>query len=865
MQPFSRSVILVVLVGVCVFWNWTGRPLPAENPKSLEVLQGNYPAAFFFRSAEGMASNPRMTYERWNASFSRLMGIEGKVLDEEVPGRSIRNIEFFTWFKKEHPAQLVLLHYNGNARDPRFETEDFFAGHFIYYNGATILDDVPAEEGETEIHVDNATLFRLNMGRYQRSNDDVGLCLLTGDGRPDWHQSEQVQLISIDAKNKTIRVKRGCYGTQPRAFPAEKAYAAAHVTEGPWGGQSNILWYYNYSTRCPRDRQGRTCLEVHAEDVAARFLPGGELEAFDGLEFDVLHHEMGGRSTAFGPDCDGDGQADGGVFDGVNTYGHGVVEFCRQLRDRLGPDRLILADGMSERNQRAFEILNGIESEGWPTLSDWAIHDWSGGLNRHWFWAENGAPPAFNYINHKFTTAGPTPGSRVQPEVPFSVHRLVFAAGVFTDSAICYATAPRSEPGELLGIWDELDKGSEDELGWLGHPVGPAVRLAAGERDLLEGRAAPINREILKRFSGDGATFILKNDALQVASDDEQADSLRFRLNDVPTDGLDLFVSVSADGQPQRPGPPKIARQMWVGVAPPPGQLTLPDMPAAGICLRGSPETEITAEHLGSIQWANAIDLGGAVHDGYRVHPPYRGGVGYTFWQRDVDVPQGGRLELFTGMGEKSPQRSDGVWFRVLVADAAASDPGEYRQIFEHSQKSFEWVPHTVSLADWAGRRVRLKFVADCGPHDNSTTDHAHWGDVAVLGPEGRRSWTAPDRYMTWVNPRPFTSGFYFREIRSKTVNLEFSIEGSEPIRIRSVTAHAHPDAIYREFQKGLVLANPSPRPYNFDLADLLPGRKFRRLKGSSQQDVDTNDGSPVEGRLTLGPLEGLFLVKDKP
>ena len=172
-------------------------------------------------------------------------------------------------------------------------------------------------------------------------------------------------------------------------------------------------------------------------------------------------------------------------------------------------------------------------------------------------------------------------------------------------------------------------------------------------------------------------------------------------------------------------------------------------------------------------------------------------------------------------------------------------------------------MPHLVSLADWAGRRVRLKFISDCGPHDNSTTDHSHWGDVWVVGPEGREAFTEPVRHMTWLGDRPFTSGFYFRDVRSKTVDLEWTVEGPEPISIESVHVHAHPDAIYREFEHGLVLANPSPRPYDFDLDRLVPNRKLRRLRGSPEQDPTTNDGTPVGGKIRLAAKEGLFLVKE--
>ena len=98
-------------------------------PPVLRVLRDEYPRAYFFRSCE-MASNPRISYEAWEACFERLMGIEGKALDEELPER--RNIEFFTRFKQRHPDQLVMLHYDGEARDPRDHTEQFFAGHWLY-------------------------------------------------------------------------------------------------------------------------------------------------------------------------------------------------------------------------------------------------------------------------------------------------------------------------------------------------------------------------------------------------------------------------------------------------------------------------------------------------------------------------------------------------------------------------------------------------------------------------------------------------------------------------------------------------------------------------------------------------------------
>jgi len=833
--------------------------------RRLRVLQADYPRAYFFRAAEGHAANSRVDYATWERTFARLMGIEGKVLDEELPGRSRRNIDFFTRFKQTHPDQLVLLHYNGNSRDPRYETGKYFAGHWIYFNGAPIMSGLPAEEGETDVRVDDTRLFRMNIGRFKRDHDDIGLCLLGDDGKPDWSECEQVRLVSIDPGRKTIRVRRGCYGTRPRAFPAGRAYAAAHVTEGPWGRRSHLLWYYNYSTRCPKDDRGRACTDILVEELATRLGPAGALATFDGIEFDVLHYRTGGRRAGAvrGPDCDADGRADNGVFDKVNTYGIGVNEFCGRLQERLAGAKLILADGMSVRNQRAFGILNGIESEGWPHLSDWEIADWSGGLNRHWYWAKHARAPVFNYINHKFTMPGPTPGSRARPDVPFNVHRLVLAAAQFVDAAVCYSTAPPSEPDERFGIWDELHKGVEHEPGWLGKPVGPAVRLALTRPDLLVGQGRAMPAAFVERWTGKGVRFTAEGNRLCVSSTDSDSDSLQFRLRSVPCDGPDLFVSMTMRGEPLAGHSAGIARLTWVGVPEPESKLVSDDMPYAGMCVRGQREVTADATHGAVVRFFRGRSLGGEKRDCYLVHPPYKHGVGFTFWERDVHIPKDGQLVFFLGMGDKAPGRSDGVVFTVLAADVTRGQPGSYTQLFEATQVQSRWVRHVVSLAKWGGKRLRLRFVSDCGPADNSTTDHSHWGDVRVVDPaQPPETQTVPIRHMTWTGTTDFASGFYFPQMKSRTADLEFTVEGAAPIWISDLTVHAHPDAIYREFEYGAVLANPARHTYVFDLAELLPGRAYRRLRGSSRQDPETNDGRAAPATVTLGEREALFLVR---
>lgn len=674
--------------------------LDAQSPDSrldqLEVLTSGYPRVYFFRSSEGMAAQPRMTFERWEACFSRLMGIEGKVLDEEVRGRSTRNIDFFSRFKDAHPHQLVMEHYNGLARDPQDATH-FHAGHWLYHNGAIIESEVPAAPGEFDLEVDQARLFRTQTGRLGNANEDIGLCELDESGKPDWSKAEQVKLISVTVKRGgkgTIRVLRGQFGTQPRAFARGRSYAAAHVWNGPWGKSSQLLWDFNFSSACPKDRRGRTCSEAFADELGALFAKGGRLEKFDGIQFDVMRHSFFDKPRAGqrDADCDADGKADAGFIQGRDTYAEGVIGFCRLLRERLGPGRLILADGWNWDHVRAFGILNGMESEGWPKLGDQTFADWCGGINRAAFRNSHSAAPVFNYINHK---GGPTiarPGKLTGKamEGNYAYHRLVFAAAMMTDNAMCSSLPPPTEDGEIFGIWDEWWCGTAKKLGWLGLPKGGPIRLAFESPDLLDGAGSPPSETLLQRIKSDNAGLSILADGLRVTGREAAQESTTF-------------------------------------------QLTVP-----------------------------------------------------------------------------APARGDLVLRFQLRADPSAN------------------------LPKGAARIVRCGTV--------------------------RNRWDLPH---SWIDEKTMDYTFSASSVSTNVpLEITFDIEGSEPWIITRLTAHAHPDAMVREFDHGVVLANPSDRPFDFDLAGLLPGRKLHRIQGTKLQDPTTNNGQPVGGKILVGPRDGLFLIK---
>lgn len=593
------------------------------------------------------------------------------------------------------------------------------------------------------------------------------------------------------------------------------------------------------------------------------FGKGGKLEAFDGMEFDVMVNETRG-------DTDGDGKRDDGVVGGVNQYGIGIVEFAQRLRERLGPNRIIQGDGAlgqgGVNSQRAFGIFNGIESEGWPNQNDWDFDDWSGGLNRHAFWVKHAFPPAFSYINHKWNKPiEGKPGETEYPEVPFARHRLVFAAAQFTDSMICYVLQPPQEPQGQIGLWDEFVCGTQNRLGWLGKPQGPTVRAAATATDSLGGIGAPAGAALAQRLVG-AVTARAAESGVVIVPTDPSAQELVFTVRDVPVTGKELTVLMTLQGEPRRAYPVGMARYAEVEVSG--GTTSLMKehgLKETGMVLRGGAETPITDSSGARVNFRPKVKIGSTLLPVYAIHPPFQEAKGSVHWYRDVDVPKDSELRFQLGMTEKSPLSSDGVWFSVHVAGLSGSSVGAFEKVFEESTKEHAWLPRSVSLAPWAGQRVRIKFVADCGPKDNATTDQGYWGDVKiVLAGVPDTELTPTKTSMTWVSSSPFQSSFYFRDIRSKKVDLTFRIEGSEAVTLRTLTAHAHPDAQYRLFENGLVLANPGHEPYTFNLASLAPGRAFRRIQGTPKQDLTANSGKPVGASVTLGPLEGLFLVTDE-
>jgi hypothetical protein len=511
-------------------------------------------------------------------------------------------------------------------------------------------------------------------------------------------------------------------------------------------------------------------------------------------------------------DTTGDGRLDHGVVDGVNRYGIGVIEFAARLRQRMGDDFLILADGAlgpgGSRSQRAFQLFNGIESEGWPNLNDWDFDDWSGGLNRHRFWQQNAHAPAFSYINHKWIVpiAG-KPGEQTVPEVPFSRHRLVFAAAQFTDAMLCYSFPPPRDQDGQLGIWDEFRAGTEDRLGWLGRPEGPAIHLATRTPDLAA------QQRVLERLGG--AVTVQQQDGQWTISP-RQADAadVVFSVPEIATTGSDLLVKLRMTGQPRADYPATMARFAQVELSG--GAQSLMDAAPCetGMGLRGQSETPIDDQTGARVIYRPQQEIGGLTLDAYFVHPPYQNAKGYVYWCRDVEIARSRRTAIQLGDGREEP-RAIG---RHLVSGLGRGDHRRPAWSIRQAVRTGYQGASVDSVPRSAGQVCRPADTSEVRRRLRAARPRSDRPRILGQRQDRRRRPPGCERYAGSVShdlgEQPAVRFvFYFRNIRSDTVRLTIRIEGPEPVTLERFEVYAAPDAMARVFEHGLVLANPSLAP----------------------------------------------------
>ena len=120
---------------------------------------------------------------------------------------------------------------------------------------------------------------------------------------------------------------------------------------------------------------------------------------------------------------------------------------------------------------------------------------------------------------------------------------------------------------------------------------------------------------------------------------------------------------------------------------------------------------------------------------------------------------------------------------------------------------------------------------------------------------------------------------FYVRGAAAGEVTIDFRFDKGGPIRFRKLAVHKSPDTLACEFEKGVVLVNPSLGESTFDLTELFPDRQdYRRLKAAIptgdvpdkylenfEQALEINNGKDISKpeNVRVGERNALFLIAD--
>ena len=148
-----------------------------------------------------------------------------------------------------------------------------------------------------------------------------------------------------------------------------------------------------------------------------------------------------------------------------------------------------------------------------------------------------------------------------------------------------------------------------------------------------------------------------------------------------------------------------------------------------GMAFRGQQETADMGTSRANAYWGRQTS-GGLSRHGLRLHPPYVGGVGYTFALFEpLSIPQAppAAFRALVGKGDGS-DLGDGVLYKVAVVD----QDGDQTMVGRTLVAEHKWLPIEADLSRWAGKTIRLKLITDVGDDDDSTGDWACWALMRV-------------------------------------------------------------------------------------------------------------------------------------
>ncbi|MGB0372239.1 MAG: hypothetical protein ACPGN3_12980 [Opitutales bacterium] len=483
---------------------------------------GGFPREMYFRTPWRFVNRSEAEYD---AEHERLDGIISKCFKEELTQNDdVQERYQMNRFAEKYPGKQVICHFNGLGRNPEFEREPFFSGHWRYKNWTDLEQDI--DSSTTTLKVADSSKFTMARGRAEGRPDNLIIVPVDENDNKLWDEAEHVLLTAI-VDSTTIEVQRGQWNTTARAFSASRTLVANHEVNGPWSTGPS-LWIYNLSDNSPRDENGKNCADVLSDQIASWFEEGGYLEHFTGIQFDIAKQVSG------------------------------IERFYQKLRSKVGDDILLLADGGVDNSQRVTQYMSGMEAEGWcgPHIHDYT--KWSNALNYFDYWERfSEQTPTLNYTVHKADGDYSVLADRQRA-------RLDFAAA--TAIGIAYATTLRPDdaleprapkyPSGHLEVWDETLGGDLQQAHWLGQPVGPLRHVAKTTPDQLSGHGVSISDDFIASWSStSGSTTFSREAGTPNALKITAAGDATYNNFTHPGGDLTLFVDARMSGNAHLPKP----------------------------------------------------------------------------------------------------------------------------------------------------------------------------------------------------------------------------------------------------------------------------------------------------------------------
>jgi hypothetical protein len=236
----------------------------------------------------------------------------------------------------------------------------------------------------------------------------------------------------------------------------------------------------------------------------------------------------------------------------------GVFEALCLLREKMPDDKLLVPDAAN----RAFVHVNGFEIEGFPGRHDPRFLYYSVGNNKLALAREFCRKPSYSHVQHKMRRdlegmnygkddrRGFAEGDKIPPRF----NRFVMGIATAQLSAVTwYGTKPARDQGLASGIYDEMRRGVEGTLGWLGRPASPLIYPETSKPPLFSTGLGVAT----DRLEPTGATLRRGADGqVVVVGRDPQSHVTRLILKDITSKTGNLLVKFDSDAK-VRSGCPK--------------------------------------------------------------------------------------------------------------------------------------------------------------------------------------------------------------------------------------------------------------------------------------------------------------------